>query len=84
MVVRLDGTVLADAVRPVALFETHLPTRWCLPREDVRMDLLSDSSTHTVCGYNGEASYTPNRWVTAYPLPSSVIATSTSPLLSTV
>jgi uncharacterized protein (DUF427 family) len=57
VVVRLGGTVLADSVRPVALFETHLPPRWYLPRDDVRMDLMSGSSTHTVCAYKGRASY---------------------------
>ncbi|MGC5583415.1 DUF427 domain-containing protein [Ornithinimicrobium sp. W1665] len=57
VVVRLGGTVLADSRRPVALFETHLPPRWYLPREDVRTDLMSESTTHTVCAYKGRASY---------------------------
>ena len=57
VVVRLGGTVLADSVRPVALFETHLPPRWYLPRDDVRMDLMSESATRTVCAYKGRASY---------------------------
>ncbi|WP_109474036.1 DUF427 domain-containing protein [Ornithinimicrobium cavernae] len=57
VVVRLGDTVLAESTRPVALFETHLPPRWYLPREDVRLDLLRASSTHTVCAYKGVASY---------------------------
>lgn len=57
VVVRLGGTVLAESRRPVALFETHLPTRWYLPREDVRRDLMRGSATHTVCAYKGVASY---------------------------
>ncbi|NLG20880.1 MAG: DUF427 domain-containing protein [Actinomycetales bacterium] len=57
VVVRLGDTVLAESTRPVALFETHLPPRWYLPREDVRLDLLTPSSTHTVCAYKGVASY---------------------------
>jgi uncharacterized protein (DUF427 family) len=57
VVVSLDGTVLADTVRPVALFETHLPTRWYLPRDDIRMDLLEASDHRTTCAYKGQASY---------------------------
>lgn len=57
VVVRLGGVVLADSTRPVALFETHLPTRWYLPPEDVEMGLLSESDTRTVCAYKGRASY---------------------------
>ena len=57
VVVELDGTVLADSRRAMALYETFLPTRWYLPREDVRMDLLTPSDTHTVCAYKGQASY---------------------------
>lgn len=55
--VELDGTVLAESRRPVALFETSLPTRWYLPRGDVRTDLLTPSDTHTTCAYKGVASY---------------------------
>lgn len=55
--VELGGVVLAESDRPVALFETLGPVRWYLPREDVRMDLLSDSDTHTTCAYKGVASY---------------------------
>lgn len=57
VVVRLGDAVLAESTRPVALFETHLPPRWYLPREDVRLDLLTASSTHTICPYKGVASY---------------------------
>jgi uncharacterized protein (DUF427 family) len=39
------------------LIETALPVRWYLPREDIRMDLLSPSHHHTVCAYKGVASY---------------------------
>ena len=57
VVVRLGDTVLADSRRAHALYETSLPVRWYLPREDVRMDLLTPSQTHTVCAYKGRASY---------------------------
>ncbi|WP_406831113.1 DUF427 domain-containing protein [Pedococcus sp. KACC 23699] len=57
VVVELAGQVLADSRRALALYETHLPARWYLPVEDVRMDLLTPSSTHSVCAYKGQASY---------------------------
>lgn len=57
VVVRVGGQVVADSRRPVKLFETSLPPRWYLPREDVRPDLLVASDTRTVCPYKGVASY---------------------------
>lgn len=57
VVVSLDGTVLAESRRAMALFETWLPVRWYLPHDDVRWDLLRPSETHTVCAYKGVASY---------------------------
>ena len=57
--VRVDvsGVTVAESTRPTALYETGLPTRWYLPREDVRMDLLTPSNFHTSCAYKGTASY---------------------------
>jgi uncharacterized protein (DUF427 family) len=55
--VELDGEVVADSRRPAALFETTLPTRWYLPLEDVRQQLLVPSTTVTRCPYKGTASY---------------------------
>jgi uncharacterized protein (DUF427 family) len=55
--VGLDGVVLAESHRPTAVFETHLPTRWYLPAEDVRQELLVPSATTTRCPYKGTASY---------------------------
>lgn len=43
MQVFFDGTVLADTGHAVALLETHLPTRWYLPRDDVNVELLQSS-----------------------------------------
>lgn len=54
--VHLDGQLLADSRRPVALFETGLPTRWYLPADDVRLDLLTSSDTVTRCPYKGVTS----------------------------
>src|SRR4051812_34787556 len=48
--------VLAESERPVLLFETGLPTRAYLPREDVRAQ-LERSETRTRCPYKGCASY---------------------------
>jgi uncharacterized protein (DUF427 family) len=55
--VELDGEVVAESRRPHALFETHLPTRWYLPPEDVRQELLVPSETVTRCPYKGTATY---------------------------
>jgi uncharacterized protein (DUF427 family) len=57
VVVEIDGQVVADTTRSVMLLETMLPPRWYVPREDVRMDLLAASDSHTVCAYKGQASY---------------------------
>jgi uncharacterized protein (DUF427 family) len=55
--VRLDGQQLAESDRPVLLEETGLPTRYYLPREDVRTDLLRRTDTATHCPFKGDASY---------------------------
>jgi uncharacterized protein (DUF427 family) len=53
----LGGEAIADTHRPSLLFETHLPTRYYIPRGDVRMDLLMPTDSHTRCPYKGVASY---------------------------
>ncbi|QGN32629.1 DUF427 domain-containing protein [Microlunatus sp. Gsoil 973] len=55
--VEIGGVTVAESSRPMMLIETKLPVRWYLPREDVRMDLLAPSESHTVCAYKGIASY---------------------------
>jgi uncharacterized protein (DUF427 family) len=52
-----EGKVLAESTRPQLLFETHLPLRFYLPRDDVRMDVLRPSRKVTYCAYKGRASY---------------------------
>ena len=52
----LDGQVLAESSRPMLLFETMLPVRYYLPREDIRAE-LSPRSTQSYCAYKGQASY---------------------------
>lgn len=53
--VEVDGTVVADTRAPVLLFETHLPVRYYIPREDVRLDLLAPVDQRTRCPYKGVA-----------------------------
>ena len=55
--VRVDGEVVAQSDRPVLLEETGLPTRYYLPRDDVRMDLLRPTTFSTTCPFKGQASY---------------------------
>ncbi|MGW2933909.1 DUF427 domain-containing protein [Streptomyces sp. NPDC001156] len=52
-----DGQVLAESDRPLVLHETGSPARYYIPAEDVRLDLLTPSETHTVCPFKGTASY---------------------------
>jgi uncharacterized protein (DUF427 family) len=54
--VSLDGELLAETERAVALFETGLPARWYIPRSDVVAELEA-SDTVTRCPYKGTASY---------------------------
>ena len=54
--VSLDGQPLAETTRAVALFESNLPTRWYIPREDVVAELVS-SDKDTICPYKGHAGY---------------------------
>jgi len=53
----LGATKVADSHQPRLLFETGLPTRYYVPRVDLRMDLLLPSSTTTRCPYKGTAEY---------------------------
>jgi uncharacterized protein (DUF427 family) len=54
--ISLEGTVLAESARALALFETGLPARWYIPREDVVAE-LEPSDTVTHCPYKGAAGY---------------------------
>ena len=51
-----EGTLLAESSRPTLLFETLLPVRFYLPREDVVV-ALEPSNTVSYCAYKGRASY---------------------------
>jgi len=73
------GETIAETRRPSLLFETSLPTRFYIPRADVRTDLLVPSDTRTQCPYKGVASYYSVRvgnrlvrdlaWTYRYPIP---------------
>lgn len=75
--VELNGETLAETHRPRLLFETSLPTRYYIPKLDVRMDLLTPTQTRSRCPYKGEAVYWSvtaggkefNDIVWSYPLP---------------
>ena len=54
--VEADGEVWAESFRPMLLFETLLPVRFYLPREDVAVRLVV-SDTVTYCAYKGRATY---------------------------
>lgn len=53
----LGGETIAETSRARFLFETRLPTRYYIPRADVRMDLLVPSDRVTQCPYKGKARY---------------------------
>jgi uncharacterized protein (DUF427 family) len=57
--VALGDQTLAESDRPFLLFETGLPTRYYLPREDVKLESLESTKTSTQCPYKGTAS---NYW----------------------
>ncbi len=54
--VSLDGELLAETTRALGLFESNLPPRWYIPREDIVAE-LERSDTVTRCPYKGTASY---------------------------
>lgn len=51
------GKELARSDRPLILFETKLPPRFYIPRDDVAMSDLSKSTLNTQCPYKGTADY---------------------------
>ena len=51
-----EGRLLAASSRPLLLFETLLPVRFYLPRDDVVVE-LEHSETVSYCAYKGPASY---------------------------
>jgi uncharacterized protein (DUF427 family) len=54
--IELDGELLAESNRPHLVFETSLPIRFYIPREDVRVPMRA-TDKRTICAYKGRASY---------------------------
>jgi uncharacterized protein (DUF427 family) len=55
--VHVEGELVAEARRPLVLFETGLPPRYYLEPDDVRLDLLVPHGKKTRCAYKGVASH---------------------------
>jgi uncharacterized protein (DUF427 family) len=55
--VSIGEQVVADTRRAVALFETNLPTRWYIPRDDVSAELVPNDTHRTTCAYKGHATH---------------------------
>jgi uncharacterized protein (DUF427 family) len=55
--VLVNGELVAETSRPRILFETGLPPRYYLPRNDVRMESLEPVDIRTGCAYKGWATY---------------------------
>jgi uncharacterized protein (DUF427 family) len=51
--VSIGGRVVAETTRAKALFETGLPVRWYIPRQDVLAE-LEPSDHRTICAYKGQ------------------------------
>ena len=67
VIVERDGVRLADSQRPALLFETNLPTRYYLPREDVDFSALESTTNRSHCPYKG---YADEYWsVAGHPMP---------------
>jgi uncharacterized protein (DUF427 family) len=54
--IEVDGELVAETTGARLLYETQLPTRFYLPREDIRVE-LQPSEARSYCPYKGEASY---------------------------
>jgi uncharacterized protein (DUF427 family) len=57
VVVRVGGETVAETRRAVKLFETSIPPRYYLPRDDVAPGALAQSDRRDYCPYKGEAAY---------------------------
>jgi uncharacterized protein (DUF427 family) len=58
VVIRFDGTVIADTRRAWRVLETSHPPTWYVPREDVAPDVLRRSAADpTRCEWKGAATY---------------------------
>ena len=75
----VGGETVAESDRPVLVFETDMPVRYYLPKQHVRLDVLTPTDTVTRCPYKGQAHYwsataggrtvDDAAWTYTYPLP---------------
>ena len=52
-----EGVVLVDSTTTIGVYETSLPPRLYVSREQLPADVLTPSSTTTYCPYKGTATY---------------------------
>ena len=57
LVVRRGDRVIADATRPLVLYESGFAPRWYVPRADVNESVLAPAEGQTFCPYKGLCSY---------------------------
>jgi uncharacterized protein (DUF427 family) len=57
IVVRLEGKIVADTSRALALKEANYPVTYYIPRVDADMALLERTDHATYCPYKGDCSY---------------------------
>ncbi len=55
--VSATGTQLASSTRALELREGKLPVRYYIPRDDIRMELLTPTASASHCPFKGDASY---------------------------
>lgn len=56
-VVEVGGVTVADSTRVLRVLETSQPPAIYFPPDDVRLDLLEPTTSHTFCEWKGTASY---------------------------
>lgn len=55
--VEVDGLIVADTHQSRILYETGLPPRFYIPRQDIRGEYLTPTDLRTTCPYKGECAY---------------------------
>ena len=55
--IEVDGVIVADTHQARILFETGLPPRYYIPRQDIRMQYLTPTELRTTCPYKGDGVY---------------------------
>jgi uncharacterized protein (DUF427 family) len=55
--VEFNGETIADSTRTLRVLETSHPPVYYIPKDNIRMDLLSRTQTETYCEWKGSATY---------------------------